>query len=296
MTPKDLRCGHGIHEGLMNARYGKKMRFAIMFEAQMLWAATNPHDMVENLMPFWLENYFLQENYLVIDNKPVLFVYDYQHQLENSFSSPDEQRRTFDVCREMARAAGFDGMLFAIEYRFDDLVRIKSFLDYGYDFYFAYCWPVERPHPSNELVMSEQMNCIRRGLENFPDAFVPTASVMWDPTPRLRKKSAGLANPTQEEEMVWKLQPKSFRDLLVQIRAELDSIPANSLANRLLMIDNWNEWDAEHYVSTSLEFGFQYLQAIREELTDRDNLPDYRLPQELGFCVNKHWDTPEYAK
>ena len=38
----------------------------------------------------------------------------------------------------------------------------------------------------------------------------------------------------------------------------------------------------------------EYLQAVREELTLRDNLPDYRLPQDIGLSenLNKSWSNP----
>ena len=61
------------------------------------------------------------------------------------------------------------------------------------------------------------------------------------------------------------------------------------------MLDNWNEWDEGHYLMPSCEFGFGYLQAVREVLTLRDNLPDYRLPDQLGTpSVNSTWDTPQF--
>jgi hypothetical protein len=60
------------------------------------------------------------------------------------------------------------------------------------------------------------------------------------------------------------------------------------------MIDNWNEWDEGHFVAPSHKFGYKYLQAIREELTARDNLPDYITPQDAGFDgYNKSWKTPD---
>ena len=62
------------------------------------------------------------------------------------------------------------------------------------------------------------------------------------------------------------------------------------------MIDNWNEWDEGHYIAPSHEYGFRYLQAIREELTLRDNLPDYRMPQDLGLTgYNTSWEIPDFA-
>lgn len=33
-------------------------------------------DLVNNLIPFWVENYFKDEQYLMIDGKPVLYIYN----------------------------------------------------------------------------------------------------------------------------------------------------------------------------------------------------------------------------
>jgi hypothetical protein len=63
------------------------------------------------------------------------------------------------------------------------------------------------------------------------------------------------------------------------------------------MIDNWNEWDEGHFVSPSHRFGFKFLQAIREELTERDNLPDYRMPRDMGLDdFNRNWDEPDFEE
>lgn len=76
-----------------------------------------------------------------------------------------------------------------------------------------------------------------------------------------------------------------------------DELPDTAIGKRIFMIDNWNEWDEGHYVSPSHEFGFKYLQAIREELTERDNLPDYRTPQDMGFTeLNKSWQVPDLSE
>ena len=72
-------------------------------------------------------------------------------------------------------------------------------------------------------------------------------------------------------------------------------IPDGAYAKKILMIDNWNEWDEGHFVATSHKFGFKYLQAIREALTSCNNLPDYRTPQDQGFSgYNRSWKTPDF--
>ena len=41
----------------------------------------------------------------------------------------------------------------------------------------------------------------------------------------------------------------------------------------------------------------EYLQAVREVFTKRDNLPDYRTPQDQGFTgYNRSWKTPDFAE
>jgi len=56
------------------------------------------------------------------------------------------------------------------------------------------------------------------------------------------------------------------------------------------MLDNWNEWDEGHFIAPSVQFGFKYLEAVREVFTERDNLPDYRMPADLGFTgLGKNW-------
>ena len=293
ITTKDLRLGNTLHDGFFNAKYCDMMNFAIMFEAQNNWGATDSNDMIENLMPFWLDNYFSRDNYLKIDGKPVVFIYDYQNQLKNNFESANAQRKTFDQCRELAKAAGHEGLIFAIEYRKDDMSVVQEYRERGYDFSFAYCWSIKQPNATNEMIVSEQLRKISLRTEQIPDYFCPTASCMWDPSPRF--VSMPTVYSADKYPSLWKLPPDDFRKLLRKISDITLSLPEESIGRKLLMLDNWNEWDEGHYILPSHEFGFGYLQAVREELTARDNLPDYRMPQEIGLSenLNKNWAEPD---
>ena len=74
-----------------------------------------------------------------------------------------------------------------------------------------------------------------------------------------------------------------------------DQLPENAWAKKIIMIDNWNEWDEGNFVAPSHKFGFKYLQAIREALTQCNNLPDYRTPRDQGFDhYNTSWVTPDF--
>lgn len=288
-----LRCAHGIHEALFHAKYQNKMKFAVMYEAQDRWGGTDREDLLQNLMPFWTDNYFMRDNYLVIDNKPVLFVYDNTHQIRNAFSSAERQKEAFDACREYAVKRGFSGLYIALQNNSDCAEEWRDAIARGYDFHFAYNWWFGlRDDRSAEAVIRGQKRFHTMREEATPGAFCTTASCFWDPRPRLKTIPS---IPYERNE--WYLSPTQFRTVLRDCKEFADRMPENSVGKKLIMIDNWNEWDEGHFVAPSHEFGFRYLQAIREELTKRDNLPDYRLPQDIGLSdFNSRWGTPDLSE
>ena len=294
-----LRCGHGLHEALFNAKFRKYMKFAIMFEVCPRWGATDEEDMLENLMPFWMENYFKRENYLTIDNKPVLFVFNPGRLANESFGSVEVQKRTFDKCREYCKKFGFDGMVFAPCNTSLDPAEHADALARGYDFRFGYnsgyIAPVDNYDDEDDIV-EQQVALYRKRLENDPLHFIPTASCFADSTPRWSQRWQDLGYKFQNDKR-WYISPENFRRVLEGMKKVSDELPDGAWGKRIIMIDNWNEWDEGHFVSPSHKFGYKYLQAVREVFTARDNLPDYRTPQDQGFTgYNTSWVTPDFKE
>ncbi len=297
VTVNDLRCGHGLHEALFNAKYQKLMKFAIMFENDIKWGTTDAVDIVENLMPFWIENYFKRENYLVLDNKPVLFIY-HQPRLDEVFKNPAEQKAAFDACREYAKKAGFDGMYFGLCDNTPDKAIVDESVARGYDFRFGYIagFMPEEDLPAEETSINEQCEILKGCLELDPMRHIATASCFWDCTPRLTERWAERGYELYRDLKTWYLSPENFRRLLRRMKKMTDALPDGAWGKRIFMLDNWNEWDEGHYIAPSHAYGFKYLQAIREEFTECDNLPDYRTPQDLGLVnYNKTWDIPDFT-
>lgn len=60
--------GHAIHDGLFHAKYRDKFKFCIMWENGCAPGVKDAHDLLNNVLPFWIENYFTHPSYLKLDN------------------------------------------------------------------------------------------------------------------------------------------------------------------------------------------------------------------------------------
>ncbi len=301
VTIDDIRCSHGIHEALFNAKYQDMMNFAIMYENNPRWGQTNPEDLLQNLLPFWTENYFKRNNYLKIHNKPVLIIC-IKSRFDSVFESVEQQREVLDKCREYVKKQGFDGLYISVcLWESESTFNPKEYLDCderGYDFHISYnCrYSPEKSFPPEREVIEGQCRHLKRRLTPNPLKHVPVASCFRDATPRTTEAWNSMGYKFGDE-TIYHLSPEGFREVVSRMKKICDDLPDGAIGKRIFMIDNWNEWDEGHYVSPSHEFGFKYLQAIREELTERDNLPDYRTPQDMGFTeLNKSWEIPDLGE
>ncbi len=277
VTKDALRLGRCLHEGFFSARYSSMMKFAIMFETAPRWGAADRDDLLNNVLPFWIKEYFSRDNYLKIDNKPVIFMYDTSRQFRDALGGDEGMKSALDECRQAAKKHGYDGLIFAgqmTDWLEDPIPCAKT---RGVDAIFAYNISVHGQDTPCDTVYAKQLSENMKYISQDPNCFIPTVSPFWDPEPRFTTM------PNTYQEFYWYLDFKTYRHLLRATKQLSDAAPQDSLANKMIMVDNFNEWDEGHYLSPSYRFGFKHLQCIREELTQRDNLPDYRMPQALGF-------------
>ena len=299
VTVEDLRLGHAIHEAFFNARYKDMMKFAIMWEC--VWGkAQDKNDLINNLLPFWVEQYFSKPNYLKIDGKPVLFVYNLKEMMK-AIGGFDPAKEAFDALREEIKKYGFDGIHITANHQATkvDLTNqwwdsLDTYKKMGMDSNFQYGWSIA----IEDLTDAEYENYLKRGgyvpsdfalkfFENQidmrvkydPDYTMYVASSMLDSEPWFKVFGKSEKGPT----LRYIFSIPEYVEHLKYVKKTIDSLPETSVGKNILVLDNWNEWSEGHYIAPSLEHGFKKLQAIREIFTNRDNLPDYRMPETLGF-------------
>ena len=267
--PVEHRFGSAIHDGLFMSRFVDQMKFTIMWENQSRGTSgvADEADLKENLFPFWMAQYFKHPSYLKVDNKPVLFIYRPEF-LSTDLGSVENVAKAFEWMRQACRDEGFDGLWILGEYRGLDPNHLRLMKQLGLDYSFAYVWPLP-DSPPPEVAIQKQLSYMRQTQELGILPQVLTASQAW----------SGWA----DEGSIWKIPPDGFKTLLEGTKAFAATLPPEELGSRMVLLDNWNEWGEGHYIAPYREYGFGYLDAVREVFTDAPEAHVDLIPEDIGF-------------
>lgn len=273
--PVEQILSHGIHEGLFNARYGDKIKFCIMWTNGDYSGISSLEDLMDNLMPYWMENYFKRSNYLLIDNKPVLAVYDIRRLIKD-LGSNEAVKDALDLMRETCKSAGFDGLWILGESRHWWPEYLETMAACGFDASFAYCWNNVPDQASEDEAHDTILSNLQKRKEwnLLPD--IPTVSAMWNPN--LWEQYVG-----NKVSAHYHISPGGFERICKDVKALTDGLPENSLARRMLLVDDWNEWGEGHYLAPCREHGFEYLDVLRRVFTDAAEEHTDLTPADVGL-------------
>ncbi len=237
---KDPRNGASIHDGLFHSQYRDKIKFAIAWENAS--ESTDETDFRENIVPFWMEYYFKDSGYLLVDNKPVIGFYDVNG-LIASFGK-DQIKPQLDYLRQACVDAGFGGAYILVVSGSTNADTLRKFKGFGFDALYCYNWGQDgyAAESQKETLTAQQSTGV------LP--IVPTLSVGRDDTPWNRSSGGYLAPGELKPLAQW------TKDTFMPTEA------AGSLGRRMVLLDNWNEYGEGHFYMPSELAGFDYLEAI----------------------------------
>jgi hypothetical protein len=260
--------GSALHDARFKSRYADRMKFAIMWENQSRGQAgvADAADLFANLLPYWMTNYFSHPSYLLVDGKPLLFIYRPEF-LVQDLGGVEPVRQALDRMRQVCRDAGFAGLYVLGEYRGLDPDHLQLMQKLGLDYTFAYCWGVPNS-PAPAQAIQTQMDYLRRTQQVSPLPQVVTVSQGW--------------SGWRDEGSLWKLPPPAFETLLRQAKDFMGTLPTNQLGHQLLLLDNWNEWGEGHYLAPHREYGFGYLDAVRRVFCAAPEPHTDLIPEDIG--------------
>ena len=273
--PVTTMFSSAIHDALFKSQFADRMKFTIMWENQARGKAgvADEQDLLNNLLPFWIEQYFRHPSYLKVDNRPVLFIYRPEF-LVQDLGGVAQVQKALAQMRQACRDAGFAGLYLLGEYRGLDPKHLQLMKQLGLDYTFAYCWYIP-DNPTPPKAIQTQLDYLHKTQELGILPQVATVSQAW--------------SGWRDEGTIWKIPPREFATLLRKAKEFMGTLPAGELGSRMLLLDNWNEWGEGHYIAPYREYGFGYLDAVRTVFTDAAEPHLDLLPEDVG---RGPYDTP----
>ena len=247
---------HALHQGLFHAKYRKLLKFCL------LWANHNPPHTSSQadcvaLTRYWIEHYFRQPEYYRIYGRPVVIIFS-TYRLRDDLGS-DGIRRAFDAMRAACREAGMPPVyLIACVYSAGDAeLAAKE----GYDAVTAYNWPgLGVENGRKRAPYADLASAYRRNWESI---------VQSSPVPLMVPISGGWDNRPWAGDAAlvrYGRTPALFRKHLEDARSFIATHPRKTLP--VALIEAWNELGEGSYIEPTRDFGFGYLDAIRDVFTD----------------------------
>lgn len=270
--------GHWLHDGLFRCRYGEKLRFALMWEnhTDKAEGRASQADLLNHLLPFWVDTYFQRPNYVTIDGKPLLMIYNLGNFIRDLGGEP-AARAVLDAMREQCDRRGLGGLVVMGEHhgRTD---RRTDMAAVGMDAIASYHWPTFTEHYPIDVTPAALIAAQEKCWGALSEASVPaavTVSVGWDDRPW---------NPLKPDvkRKLWQLAPADFATLCRRAKAFSDSQAELNPFARMILLDNWNEFGEGHYIFPHDEHGFAYLDAVRSVFCPSAGPHEDLLPADLG--------------
>ena len=278
ITLDKLAHTNSLHQAFLSSSFKNKMKFAIMLTNHQPQTITfsDKNDLRDNLLPFIINNYLKQPNYLKINNRPVIFFFGTYFNPTNPPTLSRYDHEALQIIRTSITASGLGNPYLLAEDRYFTTrknERAHFFKDIGYDHTFSY-WPVvytvngQPVHLKSSITEDQALTGMKESYDwlknNQVLPFIANANPM----------ANGTNNP------LWTLSPSKYEHLLSYLSTNIIPQIQSDLGRQMILTDAWNEYGEGHWVAPTHKYNFDYLKSIREILSHQNNTPDYRLPVE----------------
>ena len=245
---KQPRLGDSITDGYMNAKYSDMQDFCIMWEN-----ATVDKDITDvfysRIWPYWVDWYFTDDRYLVIDNKPVLSIYRYD-MFVTGFGGTEGAKKAVDFMRSEIKKMGFDDLIVVILNSGSSSTQNSAMKAMGADALLNYTFGEYSYDPNIQI---EAMN---KAFNNGGITLIPCISVGYN-------RVAWLGAPRYPY-----ITPENFQKVMEWAKNEYMPKIAKretekTWISKMVFANTWNELGEGHYLIPANLNGFAYLDANR---------------------------------
>lgn len=258
-----------LEQGFLKASNREKMKFSIMWAntnwknqyppnqdgpSAILYEQTYSESEMYAMTDYWIEHYFLQQNYLKVKGQPILglFILSY---LVKALGGIEKTRRIFDKMRDRVARAGAGGIYFTtMELHTPELVHgtgvdsVTRYHTYDEGYGGGYTLKVRKwAEAAKSTIKRWKVEADSYHVPYFPDC-----PVGWDTSARYGDQTCIYVerSPDQYERLL-----RAAKYFSVERKTD----PA------LVFLSTWNEWTEDHYLLPDVQFGYSYLEAVQRQ-------------------------------
>lgn len=258
---------NNLHDGYMYAKYSDSMKYVINWETS--GTAPSQSHFRNHIIPYWFENYFLDDRYLKIDNQIVLFVFGATSgKINQGFGNDAAVKAEFDYLESVAQSYGFDGVIFissTLASWYNPNADTGVLVNMGFD-------------GSSFYSRTDGTGSTFEGNKTMANTWGAQRDLQWiaagKPTYSIATATVGFDSIPWHGTRIPNITVNEFKQTLEWLRDDYHAlygdIETPNWHKKMVMLGNWNEFGEGHYINPSALNGFGYLDAVREVFT---NLP-----------------------
>ena len=238
----------------LKANNRNKLKFCL------LWANhfPVPHNLKEfdDMVSYWIDNYFNQPVFYTIDGKPVIFIFSHALLEQNAQLFGHTAKSLLARADAEAREKGYKGIYFIATMNDRPSDGLEAWLrDQGYSSYTGWNYVVSKDgsrvadYDSMVDTYLDFYNAASATSKQLP--YIVPASPGYDESPWHGDNAVVRTNST----------PEKFQKMLYGAKKMLNE---QTDAPKVLMIEAWNEFGEGAYMEPTKKWGAQYLEAMQK--------------------------------
>lgn len=264
-----------VVNAFLKARNNEKMKFYLMWanhQANSYWDRLEPDKSIEYFKgetsresfdmftSHLVEDYFTKPNYYKIDGKPVFAIYEVSTFI-NGMGGIEQAKDALDDLRRKCVEAGLPGLhlqaiLFTIPASLSgtpgetESTKGNTLDALGFESLTHYQWCHYVPLKEYQEWGEEAVRKYDEVDAEFEQPYFPHVSIDWDNNPRFPYPVTGVTGST----------PERFENFLKVAKDYVDKHPDQV---PLVTVNAWNEWSEGSYLEPDTDYGYSYLEAVR---------------------------------
>ena len=215
------------------------------------------------VVEYTVEQFLRQPNYYKLDGRPLVVVWSVDDLLRDA-GSVEKAKAALDHLREYAKQRGVGDPYISVVNGAHSPAQLKTF---GIDGALGYHYGATGGSRQEPRHIGPRT--VQDSLEDFPTQTIPGHTKLWAKLANSYGRDYLLAtSPMQNWEptfrdgnlIMQRNTPDAYREMLRRAKATIDQ----KGLRKFVSIEAWNEWLEGSYMEPSTQWGYEYLEAVRD--------------------------------